>query len=159
MAIEGMDKLQRRFAAISAGQGNRKLMGELGLLAVAEAKRIVPRKTGNLGRTIRLGQVSDTNASILAGGQLGVGYAAAVELGARAHKIRPRRAKILRWARNAGDRRLSGSARTGTSDFVYAREVDHPGNAPRPYLRPGAAEALAKAGLAERVVKAWNEAA
>ena len=69
-AIEGLTALQKRFASIS---DSRMMLGQIALLAVKEAKDIAPRKTGNLGRTIRLGTVTDTNAQIMAGGVRGVG--------------------------------------------------------------------------------------
>ena len=150
--IEGLTALQKRFAAIS---DSRMMLGQIALLAVKEAKEIVPRKTGNLGRSIRLGPVSATSAQIIAGGVAGVGYARDVEFGTRAHVIVPRTKKALAWG---GDRRLSGSLRSGASATHFARRVNHPGSRAKPYLIPGAKAAVSKAGLAERIVTAWNEA-
>jgi hypothetical protein len=154
--MTGYDDLQRRFAAISSGQATRKLMGELGLLAVAEAKSLVPRKTGNLGRTIRVDRVTADSVTITAGGRRGIGYAKPVEYGTRAHTIVPRNKKVLAWG---GSRRLSGSLRSGAKAQFFAKRVRHPGTRAKPYLRPGAAQALQRAGLAKMVVNAWNEAA
>jgi hypothetical protein len=56
--VEGMDELQKRLDALG---DTKKMLGQLGLMAVAKAKQLVPRKTGNLGRTIRLGSVTDTS--------------------------------------------------------------------------------------------------
>jgi hypothetical protein len=149
--IEGMDELQRRIDALG---DTRKMFGQLGLMAVARAKEIVPRKTGNLGRTIRLGQVTESEVQILAGGQEGVGYAQFVEFGTRPHVIRPRNRKVLAWG---ASKRLSGNARSG-SDMIFAHEVNHPGTAPKPFLIPAAQEVVAKEGIG-LLVKAWNEAA
>jgi hypothetical protein len=150
--IEGMDDLQRRVDAI----GNpRAALGRLGLMVVARAKELVPRQTGNLGRTIRLGQVSETEVQVLAGGTAGVGYAQFVEFGTRPHIIRPRNKRILAWGT---DRRLSGSARTG-SDMIFAHEVHHPGTAAKPYIMPAAEEVVAQSGMSELVIKPWNDAA
>jgi hypothetical protein len=150
--VEGMDELQRRLDAI----GNpRQALGKIGLMVVARAKELVPRQTGNLGRTIRLGQVTDTNVQVLAGGQAGVGYAQFVEFGTKPHVIRPRNKKILAWGKN---RRLSGSARTG-SEMIFAHEVNHPGTRAQPYLMPAATEVIAKSGMDELVVRPWNDAA
>jgi hypothetical protein len=160
MSIEGFPELKRRFAAISSDQATERLMGELGLLAVAEAKTIYTRqskKTGNLGRTIRLGTVTADSANIIAGGIGGIGYARYVEFGTAPHQIRPRNKKALRWSRNQN--RLTGSPRSGATDLVFATVVNHPGTRAKPYLRSGAEEALYKAGLAEAVVTAWNKAA
>ncbi len=149
--IQGMSDLQKRLAAI---QDTHKLLGTIALLGVARAKELVPRKTGNLGRTIRLGLVTTTNAQIIAGGQLGVGYAQAVEFGTRPHRIVPKNKKVLRFSRNA---RLSGSPRSG-SDAIFSMYVDHPGTRAQPYLMPGAQKAVEEAGI-NSIVTAWNQAA
>lgn len=151
-ALDGMDDLNRRLEAVSDG---RKLLGTLALRAVAYAKEGVVRKTGNLGRTIRLGSVTETDAQILAGGQAGVGYAQFVEFGTRPHVIVPRNRKALAWG---GNRRLSGSLRSGAKATSFAMRVNHPGTHAKPFLRPAAEKAVREAGV-EGIVKAWNEAA
>jgi hypothetical protein len=150
--IEGMGNLAKRLDAIGDA---RKLLGPIALKAVAYAKETVPRKTGNLGRTIRLGQVTDTEAQIIAGGQFGVGYARTVEFGSRPHIIRPRNRRVLAWG---GDRRLSGSLRSGARATNFATVVNHPGTKPKPFLRPAAERAVRESGV-EGIVKAWNDAA
>lgn len=150
--FEGMTDLQKRFAAIT---DNKQLLGQLGLLAVSYAKDLVPRRTGNLGRTIRLGLVTEDSAQIIAGGQGGVGYAQAVEYGTRPHEIVPRTRKALAWG---GARRLSGSLRSGAKATNFAKRVKHPGTRAKPYLRPAAEKAVADSG-ALQIVKAWNDAA
>jgi hypothetical protein len=79
--LDGDEALLRRLDALGS---DRQKLGLIGLAAVKEGKVLVPRRTGNLGRTIRLGTVTDAYADVLAGGRLKVGYAAAVELGTRA---------------------------------------------------------------------------
>lgn len=153
MSLQGLTALQKRFAAIT---DNRKMLGQVGLLGVREAKILVPRKTGNLGRSIRLGTVTETSAQIIAGGVAGVGYAKAVEFGTGPHVIVPRVRKALAWG---GDRRLSGSLRTGAKPTHFARKVNHPGTRAKPFLEPGAKQAISKAGLGNVVTAAWNEAA
>lgn len=153
IALTGADELQRRLAAIS---DTRQMVGLIGLRAVAEAKGLVPRRTGNLARTIRLGRVTDDYAEVLAGGQSKVGYAAAVEFGTKAHIIRPRRAKALAWG---GARTLSGRLRKGARPEFFARSVRHPGTTAKPYLVPGIRKALRDAGLKVQIVDAWNRAA
>lgn len=150
--IEGTDELLDRLAALG---DTRKLLGQLALLAVARAKDLVPRKTGNLGRTIRLGQVTDNDAQILAGGIGGVGYAQAVEYGTRPHEIVPRYKSALAWG---GSRRLSGNLKSGSGATVFAKRVRHPGTQAKPYLRPAVEEVVAEHG-AEFLIKAWNDAA
>jgi hypothetical protein len=151
--LQGYEGLRKRFAAI---QDNRKLLGQLAGLAVAEAAKLAPVKTGNLRRSIRIGTVSESSASIIAGGRGGVGYAAIVERGSRPHVIVPRNRKVLAWG---GNRRLSGSLRTGARATNFARRVNHPGTRAKPYLLPGAQAAASKAGFAQQLIKTWNEAA
>lgn len=153
MSLQGYDALRKRFAAI---QDNRKLLGQLAGLAVAEAAKLAPVKTGNLRRSIRIGTVTDSSASIIAGGAGGVGYAAIVERGSRPHVIVPRNRKVLAWG---GNRRLSGSLRSGAKATNFARRVNHPGTRAKPYLLPGAKAAAEKAGFASQLIKTWNEAA
>jgi hypothetical protein len=150
--IEGMAALNKRLAATG---DTRKFLGQLALMAVARAKQLVPRKTGNLGRTIRLGQVTEHDAQIVAGGQFGVGYAQAVEYGSRPHDIVPRYKQVL--AIPIGATRLSGSARSG-SGVVFTKRVHHPGTKAQPYLMPAAQEVVSKSGI-EILIKAWNDAA
>lgn len=159
-AIQGMTALQRRFAAISGPDANHKMLGLLGFQAVAEAKAVLDPhdKTRNLDRSIRLGTVTPEKAEIVAGGIGGVGYARFVEYDTKPHDIRPKRGRALRFARNASDRRLSGSARVGTTDFVFAQVVHHPGTKGVHYLQKGAENAVSKSGLRNIVVAAWNKA-
>jgi hypothetical protein len=158
MTLKGEPALMRRFAALGSGHGTRQLMGQLGLLAVREAKALAPRKTGNLQRSIRLGTVSERGAQIVAGGLTNIGYAAFVEYGTKAHDISPRHKKVLRFASSPGGRRLSGSPRRGAG-VVFARRVRHPGTKAHSFLRQGAVNALARTGLGELLIKAWNDAA
>lgn len=185
--LEGADDLQARFRALQNGTAGRRILGQLGLLAVQYAKELVPRKTGNLGRSIRLGDVdvSGQRVQVLAGGsaaRLGasgpqaVGYAAFVEFGTRAHVIRPRRKKALAFpsqritTERFGSRaklrfRLSGSLsarsqkRYGNAAFVVTKVVHHPGTRAQPYLLPGAQRALREVGMAKAVIQVWNQAA
>ncbi len=156
--LEGMSELQRRLQALSRGEVTRPTLQAFGLLAVQRSKELVPRRTGNLDRTIRVGEVDVNNArvTVLAGGRRNVGYAAAVEYGTRPHVIFPRKRKALAWG---GARRLSGSLRSGARPTHFAKRVNHPGTRAKPYLRPGAQRALQEVGLANVVVKVWNEAA
>lgn len=156
--VEGADALYRRFEALRQGKAERMILGQFGLLAVGYAKAKAPRKTGNLRRTIRVESVDEREQTVrvVAGGSREVGYAAMVEFGTRPHVIVPRRRKALAWG---GARRLSGSLRKGASPTRFARRVRHPGTPARPYLVPGAEQALREVGLADAVVRAWDDAA
>jgi hypothetical protein len=169
--LRGSDDLMARLEGLRDGTASRQVLGRFGLLAVQRAKERVPRKTGNLDRTIRVGEldVQAQRVTIVAGGtgrvganQYGVhsrgavGYARFVEFGTRPHVIRPKTKKALAWG---GTRRLSGELRKGSKATNFARVVNHPGTRAKPYLRPGAEQALAEVGLADVVVSVWNDAA
>ena len=152
--VIGAQALERRLAAISGGTLGVNVMRSLGLSTVREAKLLVHRKTGNLGRSIHVSSTTPTTATVVASAR----YAADVEFGTRAHTITPRAAKALRWAASASGRRLSGAPRVGAA-VIFAKRVHHPGTKPYPFLVPGAKAAVAKSGLRDAVVKLWNEAA
>lgn len=150
--MTGEKQLKARLTAI--GKAPRAMLGEIGIRSVAEAKRLVPRRTGNLRRTIRIGAHTDTYVEIRAGGQRNVGYAAAVEFGSKPHVIVPRKAKVLAWG---GARTLGGRSRAGSRATNFARRVNHPGTRAKPYLIPGIEKALSIVGL-NGLIKRWNQA-
>lgn len=147
--VRGKDQLLARLNAIKP---NPELMRLFALEAIAEQKRLVPRKTGNLGRSIGLGSITANTAETVAGAN----YAAYVEFGTKGHDIVPRRAKALRFA-VGGNRRLSGTPRRG-APVIFAKRVRHPGTRAQPFMVPGAQHALEEVG-AKAVVDAWDGAA
>jgi hypothetical protein len=156
--LKGYSQLQARLKAVgSSGTG---MMQMLGLSVVREAKLIVPRKTGNLGRSIHLRSHSATQATV----EASANYAAFVEFGTRAHEITPRVKLALAWAPGVAGgkfRRLTGSTRrgVGSGDMTFAKRVSHPGTKANPFLEDGAKKAVAGSGLKDIIVKAWNGAA
>ena len=152
VTITGIDKLSARLRNVA---DTRALMGRIGLDAVAEAKSRVPRRTGNLGRTIRLGPVDKDSVEVHAGGRRDVGYAAAVEFGSRAHEIVPVRRKALAWG---GARTLGGRLKSGARPTHFARRVRHPGTRAQPYLLPGMLFAVQRAG-GQYIIRQWNDGA
>ena len=152
MTLKGERQLRARLTAI--GQTDQ-LTRDISIGGVREAKLIVHRRTGNLGRTIRVGSPSRDRAEIKAGGTSQVGYAGAEEMGARPHIIRPRKAKVLAWG---GARTLGGRSRSGSGPTRFARMVRHPGQKPHPYLRPGLLQSALNQGV-EAIVRLWNGAA
>lgn len=147
----GKRQLQARFKAVGKTE---VLLRQIGLRGVQEAQYTVPRRTGNLRRTIRLGDVGRDHVSIKAGGSRDVGYAAAVEFGSRAHDIVPVRAKVLAWG---GPRTLGGRLRKGGKATHFARRVHHPGTRAQPYLGPGLKTAAEEGS--DIIVEIWNGAA
>lgn len=126
------------------------VMREVQIRTIREAKLLVHRRTGHLGRSIVPGRVTNDSAIV----EARTPYAAAEELGRRAVTIRPRKAKVLAWG---GTRRLSGALRKGAKATHFAKVVHQPARKGHPYLVPGAKKALGD--LRNAVVKLWNEAA
>lgn len=151
--IVGLGALQRRINAISSPEARKQYLGRLGLSAVREAKLLVARKTGNTGRTIKLGTVTAESVTIEASGA-----AVYLENPTRPHVIRPRNAKALRFATSAAGRKLTGSPRKNAA-VTFARVVHHPGTKAQPFLKPGAEKAIERADMAGAVVENWNSAA
>lgn len=156
MAVKGLSQLLARFNAI---QPSPKLMRDLALSAVREQKLLAPRKTGNLGRSIGIGQVTDSYAETIARAN----YAAFVELGTglygpkrKKYEIKPRNKKALRFAPK-GQGRLTGSPRSG-GPVIFAKRVNHPGTKAQPFMVPGAQKAVKDLGV-EFIVDRWNAAA
>jgi hypothetical protein len=145
--VQGVDALMARMKALGETQ---VVLRTAQLQTVREAKLLVHRKTGHLGRSIVPGRLTKDSATV----EARTPYAATVELGSRAHVIKPKRAKVLAWG---GTRRLTGSLASGSKPTHFARIVHHPGTKPYPYLIPGAKKALA--GFKDAVVKLWNQAA
>ena len=145
--VEGTDQLLARLEAMGRTHG---VLREAQIRTVREAKLLVPRKTGHLGRSIVPGRVSRDSATV----EARTPYAAAVEFGTRPHIIRPRKAKVLAWG---GTRRLSGALRKGSAPTHFARSVRHPGTRAQPYLVPGARKAISD--IKDAIVTLWNRAA
>src|SRR5688572_28749302 len=106
------------------------------------AKRIAPRKTGKLGRSIRMKRrVTASYVQATVGSHLS--YAAAQHDGAERHYIRARRVRLLKFFWERVGRWFSGPI------------VDHPGNAPHEYLyRPLRQVALRRGFIVVKVVRA-----
>jgi len=125
----------------------RPVLRVLQIDTVREAKLLVPRKTGHLGRSIVPGVLTPTHAQV----EARTPYAGFVELGTRPHEIRPRKAKVLAWG---GVRRLSGALARGSAPTHFAMLVHHPGTRAQPYLVPGAVKAVGH--IKDAIVRLWN---
>lgn len=158
--LVGYSQLQARLHAVGGAQFGQRLMNQLARQTIREAKILVPRKTGNLGRSIHATTVTATTATVVASAH----YAVFVEHGTRAHDITPNARKALRWAAAAGGRRLSGSptkaALSGAAGgVVFATRVHHPGTRAQPFLLPAARKAAAGSDFRDEIITAWNTAA
>lgn len=146
-SVQGLDELVRRLHAIGEPQ---PVLRAAQIKTVAEAQKLVHRKTGHLQRSIMPGQITATNAKV----EARTPYAASLELGSKPHIIRPKNKKALAWG---GPRRLTGRLASGGTPTHFAMLVHHPGNKPFPYLIPGAKKAVAD--LKDVIVTLWNRAA
>ena len=156
--ILGMAALQKRLEAVGNPKLTKGLMTRLAGAAAGEAKLLVPKKTGNLARSIHVANVTATTGQVVASAN----YAAYVERGTGPHEITPNARKALRWVAAGYSKRLSGNATKATQragGYAFAKVVHHPGTRAHPYMMPGAKAAVQKTGLADVVVAAWNEAA
>jgi hypothetical protein len=155
MRVDGVPELTARLEAVQ--DVPKTMLRRVGIRAVAEQKRRVARKTGNTARTIRLVSVTRTAATTEVRGA-----GPYLESGTKAHEIRPRRAKVLRFGASGVSRTLGGRVRTGAARqagaFVFAKVVRHPGTKAQPFMVPGAEAAMKAEGI-EGIVKAWNGAA
>jgi len=147
MTVKGIPQLQTRLNRI---RPSPELMKGLGLAAIREQKLLVPRRTGNLVRSIGLGSITPTAVVTRAT----AAYAAFVEFGTRAHDIVPRIKKALRFA-PSGSGRLSGAPRSG-GPVVFAKRVRHPGTRANPFMERGAQKAVTGSGLKDVVIREWN---
>jgi len=148
MKVKGARELSLRLEAIGDTRG---LMAKVGNRTVYHAKKGVARKTGDTGRSIKRDRVTDDSATIIA-----EGAAVYLEKGTRAHVIRARWARALRFAATSGGQRLTGTPRRGAS-VVFARSVRHPGTQAQPFMRPAAEKAAGEVGGI--IVDAWDGAA
>lgn len=175
-SIKGIPALQRRLKAVEKA-ASTDLLKRIQTKAVYHAKKQVPRKTGNLGRSIRPGFLTRSYAIVRAS----AGYAAYVELGTKPHDIPVGSKGFLAWPATAAGRLRSGAGtarakagnvrpihiRTGRSaigpnsgTYRYTRKaVHHPGTKPQPYLLPGAKQAVSEEVGREPIIRAWNGAA
>jgi hypothetical protein len=148
--LKGLPQLLSRFNAIKP---NERLMRDLALSAVREQKIEVPRRTGNLGRSIRIGRVTPNEAQTIASAS----YALYVHEGTKAHDIRPKNRKALAFPA-AGSSTLGGRVRSG-GRVRFAKRVRHPGTKANPFMLRGARKAVEGLGFASYVIERWNRAA
>jgi hypothetical protein len=161
--IKGMKQLQSRLDSLSQPE---RFLARLQTEVTREAKARVPRKTGNLGRSIRAGYLSAHRAYVVAD----AGYALYVEKGTgiygpKKRPIVPRTKKALAFhAGGPGARRLSGRMTVGAdrkygsgSDLVVVKSVK--GRRATPFMEPAAHAVVEKHGLKNVAITLWNEGA
>ncbi len=117
-----MDEMDRTFEGA---------MAESMDIVAQEAAIRAPLVTGELILSINAAPVT---GSLSAGTLTGIVSSSLpralwVEEGTKAHVIRPRKKKALRWASNG----------TGAEGWRFAKKVNHPGTKAKPFLKPALA--------------------
>jgi hypothetical protein len=93
----------------------------------AVAKGLAPRKTGKLADSIKTERIGPSTWTVKADTE----YALPVERGAKPHVITPKSAGVLRFPSKSGT-------------IVYTQRVNHPGNAPNPFMEQAMIAVLGK---------------
>lgn len=167
MAIDGLDDLNARIAALRSGNASRQLLLQMGNTVVAEAQKRAPKKTGTLIRSIRVDDVNEREqtATVRAGSTTGkIGYAQYVEFGTgiygpRRTPIVPVRRKALRFPRAGAATRLSGNLTSAQQraggGYAFAKSVR--GRKATPYLIPAVKDVVNKLGLSQTIIDVWND--
>ncbi len=167
MAIDGLDDLNARLAALRSGNASRQLLLQMGNTVVAEAQKRAPKKTGTLIRSIRVDDVNEREqtATVRAGSTTGkIGYAQYVEFGTgiygpRRTPIVPVRRKALRFPRAGAATRLSGNLTSAQQraggGYAFAKSVR--GRKATPYLIPAVKDVVNKLGLSQTIIDVWND--
>jgi hypothetical protein len=106
-----------------AEQMTKTVVAKTGFDTVAGAQALAPVDTGNLKSSIGV-DFDDDELGFEAGPT--ANYGAHIEYGAGPHVIRPRNGRALFWP---------------GADHPVAK-VNHPGNAPQPYMRPAFEQAV-----------------
>lgn len=123
----------------------RQVLGQLAALAVAHAKSTTTFKdrTGSLRNSITR-QEKGTWAQFVKAGGKDAPYAQWIEAGSRAHEIKARRAKFLRFEQNG--------------QVVFRKRVFHPGTKPARFMQSArdAAESVATQYLETGINAAIN---
>jgi hypothetical protein len=150
--IQGAIALERRITAVGQVSGEKTLKGwQVRTVELAKRNLIPHKKTGNLMRSVHIGQLTENSASV----DVSASYALYVEEDTRPHTIVPVHASVLAWG---GPRRLTGALISGGQATHFAMVVHHPGTVGVHFLRNAAEQAASEIGIDE-VVTAWNDAA
>lgn len=167
--MTGYDDLQRKLKALRDGTASKVVLMEVGNTVVRQASiNLRPHdKTGNLQRSLRVGNVSrsDQSVEVRAGGTQGVGYAAYLEFGTgiygpKGRPIVPVRAKALRFpAAGAGVRlsdNLTKAQQRAGGGWQFRRSVR--GIRPVRYMENAVKDTAAGLQLAPAITTVWNKA-
>lgn len=132
LSIEGLDRVRQSFARL-VPEVKQQVLNGMAQVAYDTAQRQADThtQTGALARSLRLRPDGDS-AWIVDHNLQAAPHALFVHWGTRAHVIRPRDKKALRWPSGQG----------GGTRFIFAKFVNHPGYAGDPWLVHAADEAV-----------------
>lgn len=129
---EGLAEIQKTFAALVPTVQNRVVRGlAQAAFDAAETQVDTHTQTGALLASLRLRSDGETGW-IIDHDLQHAPYAPFVHWGTRAHEIRPRHKKVLRWPSGQGEK----------TSFAFARFVHHPGYEGDPWLVKAADAAI-----------------
>lgn len=130
--IEGIEAVRKRFARL-VPEVKEQVLEELATVAheTAELQVDTHFRDGDLGDSLDKRKESENDWIIDHNLQVAP-HALFVHWGTRAHDIRPRDRKALRWTGGQG----------GDTHYIFARFVHHPGYAGDPWLVTAAEEAI-----------------
>ncbi|MDG4549866.1 MAG: hypothetical protein P9F19_01445 [Candidatus Contendobacter sp.] len=130
---EGLERIRADFARLVPETQTQVLRG-LADVAFATARDQVDThtQTGALARSLKRPQSDGDGGWIIGHDPQMAPHAVFVHWGTRAHEIRPKDKKVLRWPSGQG----------GKTGFVFARFVHHPGYAGDAWLVKAADEAV-----------------
>ena len=138
MALKGSRELRRRLKAI------KTVFKPVGKSWAEQTARLaatrVEVKTGKTRRSIRVKNASMKKAAVEA-----KGGARFLEAGTKAHIIRPRRFRALKW--------------NASGQPMFAKKVNHPSTKAKPFLRRSGHDVLERSDMLKELIKLWNEAA
>lgn len=137
MSLQGASQLRARLKAI------RTVFKPVGRDWADETVRLaratVPVRTGHTRASIRRKNASQKKASVQA-----VYTAVFVQQGTKAHTIKPKKARTLRF--------------TIGRQAVFSKKVNHPRTTANPFGKRAGAKALHKADLLKDLIELWNRA-
>jgi hypothetical protein len=138
VALKGSRELKARLRAV--GKVFKPYGRDWADEAVRVMRPMVPMDTGKTRRSIRRRNASAKRATV-------VGHYVSffIDKGPKAHAIRPKRARMLRF---------QAEGRT-----VFAKAVHHRGYRGRPFRARGAHEALRRKPMSDALIAEWNAAA
>lgn len=136
--LKGSPELRRRLRAIKTAF--KPVARQWADETVALMKPAIPVRTGKTRRSIRRGRATTKSAKVV--GSYVTNF---IDAGTKAHTIVPKKGKTLRF--EVGGRP------------VFAKKVNHPRVAARPFKKAAASVALQKIDVAGDLVRLWNEAA